>query len=77
MVKISRLNAFRRSTIPQKQYIITIIIKHLASSVFASSSILSQPICYNKNIKINSKPIYGEEFAKQNIFLYDLFNTEN
>ena len=33
---------------------------------------------YNKNIKINSKPIYVAEFAKQNIiFLYDLFNTKN
>ena len=27
---------------------------------------------------MNSKPIYGEELAKQNIiFVYDLFNTEN
>ena len=52
--------------------------KYLSSSVNISSSILSQPIWYNKNIKINSKPIYVEEFAKQNIiFLYDLFNTKN
>ena len=52
--------------------------KYLSSSVNIPSSILSQPIWYNKNIKINSKPIYVEEFAKQNIiFLYDLFNTKN
>ena len=52
--------------------------KYLSYSVNIPSSILSQPIWYNKNIKINSKPIYVEEFAKQNIiFLYDLFNTKN
>ena len=52
--------------------------KYLSCSVNIPSSILSQPIWYNKNIKINSKPIYVEEFAKQNIiFLYDLFNTKN
>ena len=45
--------------------------------LFDSSSILSHLIWYNKNIKINSKQIYLEEFAKQNIFLQDLFNTEN
>ena len=46
--------------------------------LFHPSSILSQPIWYHKNIKISSKPIYVEEFAKQNIiFLNDLFNTEN
>ena len=45
--------------------------KYLSSSVNSPSSILSQPIWYNKNIKINNKPIYFEEFAKQNfIFLY-------
>ena len=48
--------------------------KYLSSSGNIPSSILSQPIRYNKNIKINSKPIYVEEFAKQNIiFLYDRF----
>ena len=31
------------------------------------SSILSQPIRYNKKIKINSKPIYTEKIVKQNI----------
>ena len=31
----------------------------------------------HKNIKINSKPIYVEEFAKQNIiFLFDLFSSK-
>ena len=45
--------------------------------LFDSSSILSHLIWYNKNIKINSKQIYLDEFAKQNIFLHDLFNTEN
>ena len=51
---------------------------YLPSFVNIASSILSQPIWYNKNIKINSKPIYVEEFAKQNIiFLYDLFNPLN
>ena len=39
---------------------------------------MSQPIWYNKNIKINSISIQIEELAKQNIiFFYDLFNTEN
>ena len=42
-----------------------------------SSSILSKPIWYNKNIKINSKPIYVQEFAKNIVFLCDLFNTKN
>ena len=52
--------------------------KYLSSSVNIPPSILSQPIWYNKNNKINRKPIYVEEFAKQNIiFLYDLFNTKN
>ena len=52
--------------------------KYLSYSVNIPSSILSQPIWYNKNIKINSKPIYVEEFAKKKIiFLYDLFNTKN
>ena len=51
--------------------------KYLSSFFNNPSSVLSQPIWYNKNIKINSKPIYVEEFAKQNIFLYDLFNTKN
>ena len=49
-----------------------------SSSVNIPSYILLRPIWYNKNIKINSKPIYAEEFANQNIiFLYDIFNTEN
>ena len=52
--------------------------KYLSSSVNIPPSILSQPIWYNKNNKINRKPIYVEEFAKQNIiFLYDLFNAKN
>ena len=52
--------------------------KYLSSSVNIRSSVLSQPILHNKNIKISSKPIYLEEFVKQNIiFLYDLFNTKN
>ena len=52
--------------------------KYLSSSVNIPSSTLSQPIWYNKNIKINSNPIYAEEFAKQNIiFLYDLLNTKD
>ena len=52
--------------------------KYLSASFNISSYILSQPILYNKSIKIYSKPIYVEEFAKQNvIFLYDLFNTKN
>ena len=51
--------------------------KQLSSSVNIASSILSQPILYEK-IKMNSKPIYVEEFAKQNIiFLYDLLNNGN
>ena len=50
--------------------------KYLSYSVNIPSSILSQPIWYNKNIKINSKLIYVEEFAKKKIiFLY--FNTKN
>ena len=49
--------------------------KYLFSSANILSSFLSQPILYNKNVKINSKPIY---ICKQNIiFLHDLFNTEN
>ena len=52
--------------------------KYLSSSVSIPSSTLPQPIWYNKNIKINSNPIYAEEFAKQNIiFLYDLLNTKD
>ena len=52
--------------------------KYLCSSVNIPSSISSQPILYNKNIKINSKSICLEEFQKRNIiFLYDLFNTKN
>ena len=48
------------------------------SSVNVPSYILSQPILYNKNIKMKNKLNYVEEFAKQNtLFLYDLFNTEN
>ena len=50
--------------------------KHLSYSLNIPSSILSQPIWYNRNIEINSKPIYVEEFAKKIIFLYDLFNTK-
>ena len=52
--------------------------KYLSFSVNIPSSVLSQPILHDKNIKISSKPIYLEEFVKQNfIFLYDLFNTKN
>ena len=52
--------------------------KKLSSSFNISSYILSQRIWYNKSIKIQSKPTYVEEIAKQNvIFLYDLFNTKN
>ena len=43
--------------------------KYLSSSVNIAFSILSQPILY-KNIKMNSKPIYIEEFAKQNIIFF-------
>ena len=39
--------------------------KYLSCLINVPSSILSQPIWYNKNIKINCKPIYVEEFAKQ------------
>ena len=42
--------------------------KYLSCSVNIPSSILSQRIWYNKNIKMNSKPIYVEEFAKKNHF---------
>ena len=52
--------------------------KYLLSFVNIPCSILSQPIWYNKNIKIGSKPIYVEEFVKQNFFfLYDFFNSGN
>ena len=51
--------------------------KYLSYSANIPSSILLQPIWYNKNTKINSKPIYVEEFAKKNFFLYDLFSTKN
>ena len=46
--------------------------KYLFSSVNNPSSILSQPIWYNKNIKINSLPIYNKEFA-QGLFSYVIF----
>ena len=46
--------------------------KYLSSSVNIPSSMLSQLIWYKKDIKINSKPIYVEEFAKQNI-IYMIF----
>ena len=50
------------------------LCKYFFSSINIVSSFLSQPIWYNKNIKINSKPTYAEELAKQNIsYLYDLF----
>ena len=52
--------------------------KKLSSSFNISSYILSQRIWYHKSIKIQSKPTYVEEIAKQNvIFLYDLFNAKN
>ena len=52
--------------------------KYLSNSVNIPCSISLQPIWSKKNIKINSKPIYVEEFAKQNIILLcDLFNTKN
>ena len=52
--------------------------KYLLSFVNIPCSILSQPIWYNKIIKIGSKPIYVEEFVKQNFFfLYDFFNSGN
>ena len=51
--------------------------KYLSPSVNISSSILSQPIWYNKSSKINNKVIYTEELAKQNIiFLYDLLTLK-
>ena len=51
--------------------------KYLSPSVNISSSILSQPIWYNKSSKINNKAIYTEELAKQNIiFLYDLLTLK-
>ena len=51
--------------------------KYLSPSVNISSSILSQPIWYNKSSKINNKAIYIEELAKQNIiFLYDLLTLK-
>ena len=48
---------------------------YLSYSVNIPSSVLSQPIWYNKNIKINSKPIYVEEFAKKISFSYMIFST--
>ena len=52
--------------------------KYLSPPVNIPSSILPQLIWYNKNIKINIKPIYVKELAKQNIiFMCDLFSTEN
>ena len=51
--------------------------KYLSSSVNIPSFVLSQPNWYNRNIKINSKPIYIEEFTKQNIiFLYDILTLK-
>ena len=51
--------------------------KYLSPSVNISSSILSQPIWYNKSSKINNKAIYTEELAKQNIiFSYDLLTLK-
>ena len=44
--------------------------KYLSYAVNIPSPILSQPIWYNKKIKINSKPIYVEEFAKKTSFSY-------
>ena len=50
--------------------------KFLPSCVNIPSSIISQPISYKRNIKINTKLNRVDEFAKQNIiFLYDLFIT--
>ena len=50
------------------------------ASTFLLLSILHLPFYHNQfgiTKILNSKPIYVEEFAKQNIFIYDLFNTEN
>ena len=49
--------------------------KYLSYSVNIPSSILSQPIWYNKKIKINSKPIYVEEFTKKTSFSYMILLT--
>ena len=43
---------------------------YLSSSFNILSPILSEPIWYNKNIKINSKPTCVYEFAKQNIIFF-------
>ena len=44
--------------------------KYLSSTVNIPSSILTQPIRYNKNLKINSKPIYVEEFVKKYYMIF-------
>ena len=50
------------------------LCKHFSFPITIPSFILLQPFLYNKNIKIDSKPIYIEEFTKHNIiFLYDHF----
>ena len=49
--------------------------KYLSSFFNNPSSVLSQPIWYNKNIKINSKPIYVEEVFKRNIISDSIFLT--
>ena len=86
IVHLTLITSFSKQIIEEMQRIqkpfmwnnLTLKIKHEISSVNNSSSVLLQPIWYNKNTKINSKPIYAEEFSKQNvIFLYDHFNTEN
>ena len=48
--------------------------KYLSYSLNIPFSVLSQPIWYNKNIKINIQPIYVDEFAKKS-FSYMTFLT--